>query len=244
MVERFRPFGVVHLATLAMVAAVALVAALAVRRGRAVARVVSASVAVMLPLSLVSLMWLDAGEGVSWRSYAPLQLCDVAVPIAVFALLRRDALAFELTLSWTVAGTLPALLTPDVAESFPHGRYLLYFAQHGGLVVAMVVLIAIGMRPRPGTPFRALAWLNALALVVGTIDALTGANFMYLRAKPSAATPLDHLGPWPVYVLACEPIALGVFAATCAILSPRRHARGADDDGDAGATSASRSREA
>lgn len=221
MAERFRPFGAAHLVTLAVVAALALVGGWAARRRANVASSARGLVAVVLPVALVALMAVDARDGVSWRSYAPLQLCDVAVPLAVVALLARAGLAVDLTLTWTVAGTVPALLTPDLAESFPHPRFLLYFAQHGGLVVAAALLVASGARPRPGTPLRALAWLNALALVVGLVDVVTGANFMYLRQKPGAATPLDHLGPWPLYLLACEPVALVVFAGVAWVLPAR-----------------------
>jgi hypothetical integral membrane protein (TIGR02206 family) len=222
MVERFRPFGAAHLVTLAVVAALALVGGYAARRRASFARQASVLVALLLPVALVSLMVVDACDGVSWRSFAPLQLCDLAVPLAAVALVARRPLAIELTLTWVVAGTVPALLTPDLAESAPHPRFLLYFAQHGGLVVATALLVGSGARPRPGTPLRALAWLNVVALVVGVIDLLTGANFMYLRHKPGAATPLDHLGPWPLYILACEPVALAVFA-TISRLLPARH---------------------
>jgi hypothetical integral membrane protein (TIGR02206 family) len=219
MAASLEPFGPDHLAALGSTAAAAFAAAAAVRRHPPCASTVKRLVAASLVVSLVALMVLDAGSGVSWRSFAPLQLCDVLVPLAVWALMRKEPLPFELTLMWSAAGTVPALLTPDVAEGFPHFRFLLYFAQHGGLVVATATLLADGMRPRTGTPLRALGWLNVLALAVGLVDALTGANFMYLRAKPGAATPLDDLGPWPLYILVCEPIALVAFMAVGAVVS-------------------------
>jgi hypothetical integral membrane protein (TIGR02206 family) len=221
MSARLQPFGIAHLATLGAIALASAGAALTMvtspGRGRAVRRTLAA----LLPVSLLLLMFLDAADGVSFRSYAPLQLCDLAVPLASYALLTGNALAFELTYTWSVAGTLPALLTPDVAEGFPHFRFLLYFAQHGGLVVAAAALLASGLRPRPGTPLRSLAWLNGVALGVGLVDAASGANFMYLRAKPGAQTPLDWFGPWPFYIVTCELFALALFAAACAPLRKR-----------------------
>jgi hypothetical integral membrane protein (TIGR02206 family) len=179
------------------------------RRSRGRAHV---ALAALIVGATVLLMILDARDGVSWKSYAPLQLCDAAVGLAAWALVTRAERAFELTWFWGGAGTLPALLTPDVAEGFPHWRFLLYFVQHGGIVAAAVVLAAGGMRPRPGAVWRAFAWLNGYALLVGLVDWASGANFMYLRAKPGARTPLDWLGPWPWYLVACEVVALAFFA--------------------------------
>lgn len=211
------PFGVDHLAALAVVASVSAGLAYAAWKKRieheqehehGKGGVVLGGLIVG---AMVALMVLDAQDGVSWKSWAPLQLCDAAVVIAAWALVTRAPLAFELTWFWGGAGTVPALLTPDVAEGFPHWRFLLYFAQHGGIVVAAVALAASGMRPRPGAALRVLAWLNGYALVVGLVDAASGANFMYLRHKPGAHTPLDWLGPWPWYLVACEAVALGLF---------------------------------
>ncbi|MBM4359899.1 MAG: YwaF family protein, partial [Deltaproteobacteria bacterium] len=142
MAASLEPFGRDHLAALATVAGCAVAGAALVRSEALGARTVRRFIAGALVLSLVLLMLFDARAGVSWRSYAPLQLCDVLVPIAVLALLRDDPLAFELTLTWSFAGTVPALLTPDVREGFPHFRFVLYFVQHGGLVVATATLLS------------------------------------------------------------------------------------------------------
>lgn len=226
--HRFRPFSLEHVLALGSIVVLTMACAAAVRLAPRSGAWLRTGVAVLLPLALFSLLGLDANVGVSWRSYAPLQLCDLAVAIAVFALLTGDALAFELTYTFSVAGTLPALLTPDVAEGFPHWRFVLYMAQHGGLVVASGTLLAAGLRPRRGTPLRALFWLNAVALAVGLVDALTGANFMYLREKPGAATPLDAFGPWPFYLVTCELLALLVFVVACAPFSVFRSNRVSD----------------
>ena len=45
----------------------------------------------------------------------------------------------------------------------------------------------------------------------GALNAVSGANFMYLCRKPKSATVLDALGPWPWYLPAGAVVALGLF---------------------------------
>src|SRR5207249_968980 len=49
----------------------------------------------------------------------PLQLCDVAIFIAAAALWTRHPLLVELTYFWGLAGTIQALLTPDLPGPWP-----------------------------------------------------------------------------------------------------------------------------
>ncbi len=144
--------------------------------------------------------------------FLPLHLCDFAIFVAAFALVTRRHGAVELLWFWALTGTLLAVLTPAVSGSFPDWRWLLYFAMHGGVIAAAVVLVAgCGIRPRPGAAWRAFGWTVAYASVVAVVDLVTGANFLWLRAKPAQPTLLDWLGPWPVYLLAAGAIGLAGF---------------------------------
>ena len=115
----------------------------------------------------------------------PLQLCDVAIFIAAAALWTRQQLLVEVTYFWGLAGTIQALLTPDLPQHFPSYPYFQYYIAHGGVVAAALV---------------------------GFVDAVTGADYMYLRSKPPTATLLDFLGPWPWYILSAAVIAACLFA--------------------------------
>ena len=144
--------------------------------------------------------------------FLPLHLCDFAIFVAAFALVTRRRGAVELLWFWSLTGTLLAVLTPAVSGSFPDWRWLLYFAMHGGVIAAAVVLVVgCGIRPRPGAAWRAFGWTVAYAAVVAAVDLVTGANFLWLRAKPSQPTLLDWLGPWPVYLVAAGAIGLAGF---------------------------------
>ena len=45
-------------------------------------------------------------------------------------------------------------------------------------------------------------WTFGWLVVVLALNALLDANYGYVSGKPSEATVLDVLGPWPLYVVA------------------------------------------
>jgi hypothetical integral membrane protein (TIGR02206 family) len=209
---RFELFGVAHLVALALTLVAAAGAVLFVRRAPALERPLRTGLAVFLCAVLASFIWFDARAGLPWQQWAPLHLCDAVVPLAALALAGKRRLPAELTWFVGCAGSLPALLTPDLGHGFPHYRFFLYFAQHGGVVVAALLLpFGLALQPARGAPLRAWLWLNAYAALVAMVDLAGDANFLYLRHKPGSATPLDWLGPWPFYLVAGGAIALGAF---------------------------------
>ena len=174
------------------------------------------ALAVVLLLDEVSWWLYVAAGGGTPRERAqplPLQLCDVAIFIAAAALWTRHQLLVELLYFWGLAGTLQALLTPDLPQHFPSYPYFQYYVAHGGVVGAALLLV-VGMRlyPRPWAVVRVLGLTFAYAAIVGLVDLLTGSDYMYLREKPPSPTLLDFLGPWPVYILSAAVIGLGLFA--------------------------------
>jgi len=143
----------------------------------------------------------------------PLELCHWVMIACVITLLRPSRVASEVAYYWGLAGTSQALVTPDISLGFPSWEFVLFFWSHGGVLLAIVFIIAgQGFRPGPGSIWRAFAWLNAYALAVGTIDRLFGWNYGYLCAKPYHPSLLDTMGPWPWYLLALEAVALVSFS--------------------------------
>ena len=153
----------------------------------------------------------------------PLQLCDVAIFIAAAALFTRRQLVVEVTYFWGLAGTIQALLTPDLPQHFPSYPYFQYYIAHGGVVAAALVLV-VGLRqhPRRWAVARVAGLTVAYTALVGFVDAVTGADYMYLRSKPPSATLLDILGPWPWYILSAAAIAACLFAILDAPFRLRR----------------------
>ena len=155
----------------------------------------------------------------------PLQLCDTAIFIAAAALWTRRRLLVEMTYFWGLAGTVQALLTPDLPQHFPSYPYLQYYVAHGGVVASALVLV-VGLRitPRTWAVVEVAGLTVAYAALVAAVDFVAGANYMYLRAKPPSATLLDVLGPWPWYILWASLIGVALFAVLNAPFAVRPRA--------------------
>jgi len=194
-----------HLLAVAAIAisAVALVAAAKLRPGNWT-RISGLVLAVILVGAEVGWWIFLAATGATEAelgSALPIQLCDAAIFIAAFALVLRTQLLVEITYFWGLAGTIQAVITPDLPQHFPAFPYFQYYVAHGGIVLAALFLVVgLGRWPRRDSVLRVLVITVAFTLLVGAIDAATGADYMYLRSKPGSATLLDLLGPWPWYL--------------------------------------------
>jgi hypothetical integral membrane protein (TIGR02206 family) len=210
---RFVPFGLDHAGALALTALLAAgLSALARRRRRSGLALRAGLAAALVGATAATLAWWSRASPLTLWDLLPLHLCDFLILVAAFALLTLRPGPCELLYYWGGAGTLLALVSPDVHAGFPDWRFLSFFTLHGLVVVSVAVVTwGFGMRPRPGAHWRALVALNVYAALVGVVDAASGANFLYLRRKPDTPTLLDWMGPWPVYILVVDVLAAGLF---------------------------------
>ena len=159
----------------------------------------------------------------SERTSLPLALCDVAVLVAAAACLWRQPLLVELTYFLGLAGTLQGVLTPDLSVGFPHLVFWEYVIGHLGIVFAAVFLVfGLGITPRRHAVPRVLFITLAYTAVVGLVDALSGANYMFLRRPPGEWTLLRLLGPWPWYLFSATGVAVVLFTLLDAPFWPGR----------------------
>lgn len=205
-----------HLFVAAGTALAATLLPLLLRRhsGEVAGRTVRWTLAALLLGSVTAYLALAASSGeIGPLDFLPLHLCDLAIFVAIVALLTLDIRACEVLYYWALAGTTLAILTPDVGGRFPDWRWVAYFATHGLVVVsATTVVFGLGRTPRPGSSWRVLLWTLAYAAVVGVVNLAAGANFLYLARKPAGPTLLDWFGPWPVYIGVAAGVAWALFA--------------------------------
>jgi len=209
----FPLFGPVHLALLAAVPGLGLGLAALIRSRPALERPVRLGLAAVLAANQLAYLAYAAARGwIAPPSGLPLELCDVALWLAVAALVGSPPVVGELLYFVGLAGTVQALLTPDLGIAFPSYPAAKFFLGHGGTVTAAILLLATGrLRPRPGAWWRALLVLDAYAAALFVLDRLAGTNYLYLAHKPPVPTLLDRMGPWPWYILSAEVLAAALF---------------------------------
>ena len=213
----FRPFGPDHWLVLGLVGGVsaALVAGARGLRCWREERIVRLGFAVTLGGNAVISWGVGLSQG---QARLPCQLCDLAVLVMAGALLTRHRVVGELAICWGLAGSLQAVLTPDLMTGFPTYPWISFFVGHSAVVISAVYLLAQGrMRLSAGSVWRVWAMSNVYALVAGLLNWCLGENFGYLARKPAHPSLLDWLGPWPWYVVGIEVVALGLFGLCVAL---------------------------
>ena len=222
----FRVFGPPHFAILAGTIASALTLLRFARRFPGRSR--TAASILGLTLAVNELIWWTyrySTEGFRFPEGLPLQLCDLAVWVTVATALTLNRYATEFAYFAGLAGAGMALLTPDLWAPWPSYPSIYYFVAHG-MVVVIVIYLVWGLRVPISR--RALwhffAMVNAYALLIGAFNGVFGTNYLYLCRKPASQTILNLLGPWPLYILLGEAVALGICAGLARI-APRSPAR-------------------
>jgi hypothetical integral membrane protein (TIGR02206 family) len=207
-----RLFGPLHVGLLIVTAATAVVLSRLCRQERIPRRAVSRAIGYGLVAN--ELNWWRfrySHEGVHLRNL-PLQLCDATLWTSAVASIRPASPIVEFAYFAGMAGAGMALLTPDLWSPWPTYPAIYFFVAHGGIVVAVCVLVFGGVAPlRAGAVWRAFGMVLGFAAVIGAVNAVAGTNFMYLCRKPANASLLDKLGPWPMYLAAGAVVALGLF---------------------------------
>jgi hypothetical integral membrane protein (TIGR02206 family) len=188
--------------------------------GRAISVVLVADAVIFVMEPMLNHRW-------SVQTSLPLALCDVALIVAALACWSPGwSLAVELTYFWGLAGTLQAVVTPDLSAGFPQVEFFEFVVGHLGIVVAALFLVVgLRLRPRPGSVPRVFAITAAYTAFVGWFDWLSGSNYMFLAAVPRHGSMLSLLGPWPWYIVSAAGVAFVLLLLLDAPFHGRRDQR-------------------
>lgn len=198
----FTLFGPDHLATLAIIVTLAVFFGWLGKTTRG-SKTVAWTLALFILLVEISKLVVIIGvQGHPWRYSLPLDICRINVFICAATLILRNYRLFEIAYFWSMAGSLGAMLTPDLPVGFPHRLYLMFFIGHGTVVWAIIFTIpGFGFRPQWSSIGRVFAVTSLYAILIAFVNQALDANYLYLREPPAAATILNILGSGVSYYL-------------------------------------------
>jgi hypothetical integral membrane protein (TIGR02206 family) len=143
----------------------------------------------------------------------PMQLCDWAMFAVIAALLTRRRHVYEVAYFWGMAGTLQAILTPNLPEGFPSLHFVSFFTAHCGIVIGILYLTAVeGLRPHAWSIAWAMLWSEIYFGAALLVNGWTGANYGFLTHRPKGKSLLDYLSDnHGVYLLELNLMAVGFY---------------------------------
>ncbi len=212
----FQLFGTAHVITIALILCISALLPWLARASpqRHLVRPMAIGLAaILIAQDLGKLIYKAVVLQTPWAENLPFHLCDVALLVGALALLRSDRRLFQLLYYWGLAGTLQAILTPDLPVGFPDLRYLVFFFSHGLVIVAIAFGIgALGLRPTFGGIGLTLIATHVWALgVAAPFNYFFDTNYLFLCAKPTQASMMDAFGPWPWYLVVLDLVGLVSF---------------------------------
>lgn len=213
----FHPFSGEHYATLVIGVVAAVGFVVAGKKGGTAERLATGLLATccLLAVPFSVLAWLTVKAPTSVENFLPLQMCDLAALAAGFALLTGRPWLCALTYFWGLAATLQGLLTPAITVGFPELVFVVFFMQHFAVVIAAFYLpIVQGWRPKSPlwrAPLEIFGFSVIYLAFILAVNSLIGSNYAFVSRPPSNPSLIDHLGPWPWYVLSLLGLALALF---------------------------------
>ncbi len=141
------------------------------------------------------------------RNNLPLQLCAMSEMIAIAMLITRMQFLYELLIFWS-AGAIHAFITPELTHGYGVYERISYVVSHGGVVLtALFATWSLGFTPRKFSWFKIFLFTQLTLPIIGGINYLTGANYMFLSEPPAAKNPMI-IGVWPWYIVSLELVVL------------------------------------
>lgn len=143
----------------------------------------------------------------------PLYMCRLVAWLLPFALILKKWSFIRILYFWVLAGTLQAVLTPDLEESYPDFLFFRYFILHFGLIATMIYTIVVfKIRITWRDFFRAFLFAQVYLVFLMLVNHVLGSNYGYTCQKPPGGSVLDLFGDWPYYLLGAELLLIVLFS--------------------------------
>ena len=138
------------------------------------------------------------------ESSLPLHLCGLSAILSGLVLFWKKQLAYECLYFWGLPGAFHSLMTPEFTMGTDGLLFYEYYLSHGGIILSAIYLTCIlRMRPRRGSWWKIFFWSQLMIPIIGIVNWILDANYMYLCVKPIAKNPF-LIGDWPWYILGIE----------------------------------------
>ncbi len=175
--------------------------------------VIALILAILLIINSASIYIYQILMGIWFYRYSlPLQLCDLALIAVIYTLFTKNKYTYELSYFWALSGTLLAIITPAIYSNFPDFEFITFFINHSFVVISVIYLtVAFKMKPEIKSIWRAFIITNLYLFIISVFNLIFHTNYFFVCEKPEQSSILDYFGPWPYYILACEPFALAYF---------------------------------
>lgn len=142
------------------------------------------------------------------QSSLPLHLCGLSSILAGLIMFFRRQWVYELLYFWGIPGAFHSLLTPEFTAGTEALMFYDYFLSHGGIIfAALYCTFYLGFEPRRGSWWKIFLLTQLILPVVGIINWLIGANYMYLCEPPLANNPFV-IGKYPYHLIGFEIVGL------------------------------------
>ncbi len=142
----------------------------------------------------------------------PLFLCDLVGWLLPVFILKQNRKWLGILYFWVVAGTLQALITPELKEGFPNFEFFRYFIMHAGIVTAVIYCIVVLKIRINWRDFKnAILYAQVYLFVIHIINIILKSNYSYTMKKPGNPSILDFMGAWPWYILWGEVLMIILF---------------------------------
>ncbi|WP_425391257.1 TIGR02206 family membrane protein [Ekhidna sp.] len=146
------------------------------------------------------------------ESDLPLIFCNlIGLFLPIFAFYRKQWL-FDILYYIIMAGAVMSVLTPALKQAYPHYEAFKFWIVHGGLVIFILYqMIVYGYWPTRKGILTSFLFIQAYVLFIIGVNYILDANYLFLWEKPTTASILDILGPWPYYIIIMDLILLPYF---------------------------------